>query len=378
MKNDPSSVPEALRAAGTSARWLRLRRWWWIGVPVLALAAAGTGWYLHQRQDRVDARTRAHARLASEEKARDQAQARAYTSDVEAAASLCAGGDRESAWATFDELWLRAPSAAGKAAAQSAQADCGMAWLRELEISGYEKFAGIALIVAPVLGREAGVAQGARLGDLEAHLGWAQFLRSTHGRAAAAAMAHYQRALDADPRNPYANAMWAHNGAQRGDSDDVIAARFDAALSSGREMPFVRWMQIVVANNDIARLARVLRSFDEGRKRGEPRPHGAELLYPLLCEQGLMRPEHRMALLDALPADDAIATIEWVQPHETVRDEREPLWHLCGSAYLVHEHRYAEADVIIKRTLKSMGSVFKGGRWERWAMEQLARFKPAK
>jgi hypothetical protein len=233
-------------------------------------------------------------------------------------------------------------------------------------------------VVAPVLGREVAVAQGARLGDLEAHLGWAEFLRSPEGRANAAAAAHYRRALDADPRNPYANAMWAHNAALRGDSDDVVAARFDTALSSGRELPYVRWMQIVVANHDGARLARVLQSFNEGRKRGEPRPHGAELLFPLLCEHGLLRADRRTALLDALPADDAIATIEWVQPHETVRDEREPLWHLCGSAYLVHAHRYAEADVIIKRTLKTMGSVFKGGRWEHWAMEQLARFKSAK
>jgi hypothetical protein len=376
MKRDPSSAAEQRHAdtpSARSARSSRSRRWWWIGVPVLVLAAAGSGWYLQQQQ-RVEARRHALTRLAAEEKARDQAQAHAYVREVEAAGSLCVGGDRESAWRTFDDLWLRAPSAAGKVAAQTAQADCGMSWLRELEISGYEKFADIALRVMPVLGREAAVSQGARLGDLHAHLGWAHFLRAPEGRATAAALSHYQRAVDADPRNPYANAMWA----QRGDSDDVVAERFETALASGREMVFVRWMQVGVANNDRARLARVLQSFNEGRKRGEPRPHGAELLFTLLCEHELLRLDHRMVLLDALPADDAIATIEWVQPHETVRDEREPLWHLCGSAYLVHAHRYAEADAIITRTLKTMGSVFRGGRWEQWAMEQLARFKPAK
>ncbi len=371
-------MSEQRRPADSLARPSRWPRGWWTGLLVLLLVAAGAAWYLRQQQQRVDARQHALARLAAEEKARDQAQARAYAGDVEAAGSLCDGGDRESAWATFDELWLRAPSAAGKAAAQSAQADCAMGWLRDLETSGYEKFAGIAQRVMPVLGREVAVAHGARLGDLQAHLGWAQFLRSPEGRATDAAVLHYQRAIAADPHNPYANAMWAHNGAQRGDSDDVVAARFETALASGREMAFVRWMQVVVANDNSARLARVLQSFNEGRKRGEPRPHGAELLYLLLCEQALMRTQYRMALLNALPADDAIATIAWAQPHQTVRDEREPLWHLCGSAYLVHAHRYAEADAIIRRTLKTMGSAYKGGAYERWAMEQLARFKAAK
>lgn len=376
MKPDPSTVPEPRHGTSPSAERAGSRRWWWIGALLLALAAAAaTGWHLHRQQQRTDARARAHARLATEEKARDQAAARAYSSDIEAAGSRCSGGDRESAWAAFDELWLRAPSAPAKAAAQSAQADCGMAWLRELDIGGYDKFVEIAQIVAPVLGREAAAAQGARLGDLEAHLGWAEYLRSPKSRAAAA---HYQRALAADAQNPYANAMWAHNGAQRGDSDAVVAARFDSALASGRDTPFVRWMQIVVANSDGARLARVLQSFNEARKRGEARPHGAELLYPLLCEQQLPRSENRMALLNALSADDALATIEWVQPHETVRDEREPLWHLCGSAYLVHAHRYAEADEIIKRALKVMGNNFKGSGYERWANEQLARFKGVK
>ena len=382
MKSDPSSAPgQRLGTEPSSLPQDRAQRRWWIGAALVALAAtvAATGWYVHQRQQRADARQQAHERLATAEQMRNLAQASAYAAEIEAAGSLCAGGDRETAWGTFDDLWLRAPSPSAKAAAQSAQAECGMAWLRELEISGYEKYVGIAQVVMPVLGRELGSAQeGARRGDLEAHLGWADFLRSPNGRPTAAAFAHYRRAVEADAQNPYANAMWAHNAAQRGDSDDAVAARFDTALASGRETAFVRWMQIVVANGDMARLARVIRSFNDARKRGEARPHGAELLYPLLCEQGMMRPEHRPALLNALSAEDAIATIEWVQPHETVRDEREPLWHLCGSAYLVHAHRYGEAEVAIRRALKLMGSAYKGGSWERWAMEQLARIKAGK
>ena len=86
---------------------------------------------------------------------------------------------------------------------------------------------------------------------------------------------------------------------------------------------------------------------------------------------------NRTKLFAALPTDDAIATISWMQPLDALPEARKHLWHLCGSAYLVHAGRYAEADAIVKRTLAAMGSGYKGGSYERWAMEQLGRFKAA-
>ncbi len=369
--------PKGNLAAEVAAQFARpawWRRWWWLGA-ALVVAGASTAWWVQQQ--RLEAQRQEQVRQASERQAlaREAAAAVAYAKELEAATTLCTGGDYASAWSNFDELSARAPAAASKAAVQSAQADCGMTWLRNISVRDGQTFSSITQKIVPVLGREVAAAQGTRQGDVHAHLGWAEYLRWRDGQRTTPVV-HYQRAIDVDPKNPYANAMWAHNSVLRRDAAaDVIAARFETALSSGRETPFVRWMQAVLVDIQGDQLVPVLRSLNEGRKRGEPRPRGAEALYRRWCESDLMQGYNRAKLFDALPNDDAIATITWMQPLEALPAERQPLWHLCGSAYLVHAGRHAQADEIIKRVLQSMGSAYKGGSYERWALEQLARFK---
>jgi tetratricopeptide (TPR) repeat protein len=369
--------PKGNLAAEVAAQFARppwWRRWSWVGAALL-VAGGAVAWWTYQQRIEAQQQEQELREAQQRAQAREQDAAQAYAKELQAAIGLCTGGDYASAWSNFDELSARAPSASSKAAAQTAQADCGMVWLRDVSVRDGQTFSSITQKIVPVLGREVAAAQGSRLADLHAHLGWAEYLRWRDGQRTTPAV-HYQRAIDVDPQNPYANAMWAHNSVLRRDaSADVVAARFEAALASGRETPFVRWMQAVLVDIQGDQLVPVLRSLDQGRKRGEARPRGAESLYRRWCESDLINGYNRPKLFAALPPDDAIATIAWIQPLEALPEERRPLWHLCGSAYLVHAGRHADADAIIKRTLQSMGSAYKGGSYERWAMEQLGRFK---
>ncbi len=362
--------------------WWRQRTWLAAATAVVALAGAA-GWQIQQRraadeQQRIAAqRQRAQEeaqRLASE---REAQAVSAFTREVEAAVGVCSGGDRDAAWTNFEDLAPRAPTPASRALAQSAQADCAMAWLRNVSVPAGQTFESVTSKLVPLLGREVAVAQGQRLGDLNAHMGWAEYLRWRDGKRTDPPI-HYRRAIEADPRNPYANAMWAHNSVLRRDATQAdVDARFATALAAGRERPFVRYMQAVIADIQGDQLPAVLRSLDEGRRSGEPAPRGADALYRLWCERDLVSaPVSRRELLAVFEsADDAIATIAWLQPLAALPDERKHLWHLCGSAYLVNAGRHGEADAIIRRTLQAMGKAYEGGSWERWAKEQLARFK---
>ena len=61
----------------------------------------------------------------------------------------------------------------------------------------------------PVLARGASDAKGERLANLLAHMGWADYLRGgLAGSGGPDPEKHYRTALEADPANVYAHAMW--------------------------------------------------------------------------------------------------------------------------------------------------------------------------
>ena len=76
--------------------------------------------------------------------------------------------------------------------------------------------------------------------------------------------------------------------------------------------------------------------------------------------------------LASLAADDASDTMAWLQALKDLPVERQPLWQLCRSAYLMHDGRHAEGEAIIREVLRSIGPAAVGGSYERWARELLA------
>lgn len=360
-KGNLAAEVAAKMAQRRSPRWL----WWAAGAAVLVLAL-GAAWMWRQA-------THEAVQAAQQEEARQvEALARTTTlAEVKAAAGLCADRSYTAAWSEFERLNAQ-PAAAPLAA--NARAQCAMQWLRGLTVSGADaRFAPTVDMLQPVLVRAIAGASGEALGDLYAHVGWAEFLRSRDGLPADPGP-HYQRAIEADPQNPFGNAMLAHHLAWRGAPEAQVHARFDAALSTPRERAFVRSTQLSVARNRAITMPGVLRSLNAGRLAGEPAPADAERFYQRWCEWELRlaEPALREALLAAMGADDAFATMKWLQASEPPRKEQQPLWQLCRSAYLMHEGRHAEGEAVIREVLRNMGPAAVGGSYERWAREQLA------
>ena len=91
-------------------------------------------------------------------------------------------------------------------------------------------------------------ARGERRADLQAHLGWADFLRGRDGIATDPA-ALYRNALADDAGNVYAHTMWAHWLVwQGGKLEGEVRQHLEAAARSPREHPWLRRMQFAIAS----------------------------------------------------------------------------------------------------------------------------------
>ena len=349
---EPKGNLAAEVAATLARRRMSARIGWWAGAAAALVAIGAFGaWQWQVRREEANAR---QEQLAQRQR------------EVRAASDVCKRGSPTAAWTQLDAL-------AGTPGVEAARGDCAMQWLRELAVGKDETFSQVVDRLLPVLTQGIAAATGPRLADLHAHIGWAEFLRERDGKPAQP-LPHYQRAIEVEAHNPFGNAMAAHFAAWHGEPEALVAARFDAALASGREREYVRKMQVAVAQNRARYMPGVIASLNAGRKAGEAPPADAVRFYQRWCEwELLVAPEDRPALLAALPADDALATIAWLQPFDAVLpNERKPLWRLCRSAYLFHEGRHVEGEAIVREVLQSLGPQAAGGSYERWAKQQLA------
>jgi len=190
--------------------------------------------------------------------------------------------DYSAAWASFAEA-AKTTEAGGEVAkltgslsadqrrTRKAEEDLAMAWLEDISASKVEMFSDITDKVVPVLDRGVANSSGMRKADLLAHIGWANFLRQRSGTFNLDIEAKYRDALESDPANPFAHAMWGHWLIVNGNSLREAQQHFAAAVKSGRERPFVRKLQLaalewVSEEDDQIELIRVC---NEMRKNNE-------------------------------------------------------------------------------------------------------------
>ena len=233
----------------------RRRRWVWavFAAAGLLVAAAGLGW--------LQVKTRSEQAADRAARERDLAFARS-------ALEACRGSSQATALAQLSELGARA---APRPEVLDAREDCAMRWLREMRASGANTFAAQTALVQPVLLQGLARSNGARAADLRAHLGWAEFLRSKEGLPGDP-LPHWQQALQDDPGNVYANAMWANQQLQRQPMQWRDAAPlFERALAGGRERAWVRGMQLVATERE-STLPYAVQMLDAMRRGGEPLP----------------------------------------------------------------------------------------------------------
>lgn len=267
---------------------------------VVALALGIAGWQLAQR--RAAEQAEREAALAAE---------RQHVAQAQELLPLCTNGQHDAVFMQLGELAGRSPLPAVLAARE----DCAMRWLREMRASsGQRSFTEQVARVQPVLLQGLAAAQGRRAADLRAHLGWGDFLRRREGAADADPVPHFQRALGDEPGNVHAHAMWAR--ALLPARLDEARPHFEQALAGGRERAFVRLLQFGGSLGSSSELAAYAVSVADAMRRS-----GETVAAPLRQQlwrhafgTRLLAAEDRAVLRDALPAQDLLATFEWLFP----------------------------------------------------------------
>lgn len=258
------------------------------------------------------------------ERAQINAQARSLIQQSDAQAEF------EDGWKLLQEAHAVAPVSREVSEAQEKLA---MEWLRKaIFLRRADKAYLDALVerTRPVLSRAATDAKGARLADVLAHMGWADYLLDRGGRQGKPnSTEYYRRALDADPRNAYARAFQGYEAMWRLRVPDVFPdARklFSAAAESSRgNAPvhdYIRFLQlwglIEVGKPDWTREA--IRVANEMRIGGEKLPedqYGAwvkrRLYYTYSDTIGSdTERDRRGPLLAALPPAEHLQLFQWL------------------------------------------------------------------
>jgi len=248
---------------------------------------------------------------------------RGQTSELIAAGRLHQqANDYAAAWNDFERA---AALSGGATKVRDAQEELAMSWSENLDVGQDEKAAATANQLQAVLERGAVHAEGARKGDLLAHLGLIALLKRGSGNGGDP-RAYVQEALRADAKNPYANALLGYL-TLRGSRDDVAEAQrlFSIALASDRGHEFVREVQIralVTTENDteLVRVANVM------RKSGEPvEPDVRMRLNNIYCSRLRDGGAALAPLLAAVPSAEQEAMFTWAV-HGVDHDDKQLVW----------------------------------------------------
>ena len=239
---------------------------------------------------------------------------RAIAGLLAAEAEQLSNHDYTSAWKTLEQASTLDPSSEKIGQAQE---DVAMQWLENISVSGNNTFTEITGKLEPVLTRGATSAKSPqRQGDLLAHLGWSYFLRRRELPSGPDPESAYRGAIQKDPANPYALAMWGHwilwnsQGLARGNE------QFALALASPRDIrTYVRSLQLSALMNEqgadyeeeTIRVANSIR-----KERGEI--DAADCGRILFIYSVRMIPPNKgtAPFLAAVPPEEQLATFDWL------------------------------------------------------------------
>jgi hypothetical protein len=232
--------------------------------------------------------------------------------------------DYPTAWASFVEAAKTAEEggevakltgslSADQRRTRKAEEDLAMAWLEDIHVSKDETFSDIADKIVPVLDRGVANSGSVRKADLLAHIGWANFLRQRSGTFNLDIDKKYRDALENDPANPFAHAMWGHWLIVNGDHLKEAQQHFAAAVRSGRERPFVRQLQLAAIEwvPEEENKIELIRVCNEMRKNNESLSE-EERVRVLSNTDFLYQDMSLSQLARILPADEHLATYQWL------------------------------------------------------------------
>lgn len=200
--------------------------------------------------------------------------------------------------------------------AQDRETEAAMLWLENAHATQEHSFTDTTNLLLPVLDKGLDRARGTASADILAHIGWANFLRYREGmREGVTIDENFRQALEKDPNNVYAHAMWGFWILfQRGDPDSAYR-HFSAALASGRNREYVRNLQLGALlyryNDETDKV--LLRLANEMRKSGET-VTDQQRFDMLQCTiiYRIDRRDRLVAILSTLPAEEAQTTFDWL------------------------------------------------------------------
>jgi tetratricopeptide (TPR) repeat protein len=111
--------------------------------------------------------------------------------------------------------------------------------------------------------------ENSTLADIYAHLGWASFLKFRDGDRGVDPAHFYQKALDVDPANVFANTMYAHWLYWNRNDLERANTYFERALSTGSNTKYVRRIQYAALNNFDSDGLAFLTMMQDMKARGE-------------------------------------------------------------------------------------------------------------
>ena len=297
--------------------WLAL-----IAAGVVLAAALGTFATLNWQKQRDEL-----ARAAAAAQAQASAAAATQATTLTAAVQLCETGNHALAWQRFTDITTTQPD---RPAVRQAREDCAMRWLREIRVQAEkETFTNIVERVLPVLAEGAAAASGQRGADLQAHMGWADHLRTREGIGGLDPQAHYRKALALDADNVYAHTMSGHDTMVQRGPIDTAHQHFKVALDGGREHAWVRTMQFAALLYYTPGPGQI----EAARAASDMRQHGetvdsrlSERLWTYVYYDTLLSRDRRESFVAAIHDADGVATFRWLFPEADVRADRRALW----------------------------------------------------
>lgn len=273
------------------------------------------------------------------ERREQTAQAGALVKDSQSQAD---SGNYANAWTLLEQANAAAP---GSGDVLKAQEWLAMEWLRHApgsEFGGRGNFKDLVNTVTPVLSRGAPGAKGERAANLLSHLGWVDYLRERDGVGGLDPAQYYRRALEVDPGNVFAQAMWGFEILRRRGSLAEARQHFSAALESRREREYVRHLQIsaLLRIEDPEWENEAIRVTNEMRSTGEPRPQGSikRKLWDVYY-YGLTISEKKPRFLAALPPAEHLSLFRWLFPeHELPKNQESSLFFFLFVLAQLQEH----------------------------------------
>jgi hypothetical protein len=252
---------------------------------------------------------------------------RAIDRSLAAEAAQLRNSDYESAWNTLAQA---AAIDAGSDRVRSAQEDVAIQWLENVSTSGGQTFSAIAEKLDPVLTRGSiSDKSPQRQADLLAHLGWSYFLRGREDPSSPNPENVYRDALQKDPGNPYAHAMWGHWILWNHQGLTQADAQFAAALAAPRpeSRRYIRSIQLSALRNDdspeadqeMVRVANNIRN-----EHGDLDPQWARAILSAYSTYVGRPSEHKTAFLAAVSPADHLDTFDWLVKLDGAGDSAQP------------------------------------------------------